>query len=63
MLVTIRGFDRIAHVEWALHCIPDAEHCDLHAGGHLIWVGKDAERMRGERTAFLRRHFDSATIQ
>jgi pimeloyl-ACP methyl ester carboxylesterase len=49
-----------AHVEWALHCIPHAEHLDLHAGGHLIWVGKDAERMSKERTAFLRRHFKSA---
>lgn len=46
-----------AHVEWALRCIPHAEHCDLHAGGHLIWVGKDAERMCKQRTAFLRRHF------
>ena len=48
------------HVEWALHCISDAEHCDLHAGGHLIWVGNDRGRMHTERTAFLRRHFNSA---
>ena len=48
------------HVEWALHCIPHAEHCDLHAGGHLLCVGKDGGRMREQRAAFLRRHFDSA---
>jgi hypothetical protein len=28
----------------------------LHAGGHLIWLGKDADRMRRERVAFLREH-------
>ncbi len=47
-----------AHVEWAMHCIPGAEFCDLHAGGHLIWVGKDGGRMRKERAAFVRRHFE-----
>ena len=47
-----------AHVEWAMHCIPRAEFCDLHAGGHLIWVGKDGGRMRKERAAFVRRHFN-----
>lgn len=48
-----------ANAEWAVRCIPQAELCDLHAGGHLIWVGADAARMRERRTAFLRRHFDS----
>lgn len=47
-----------AHVEWALHCIPGAEFCDLHAGGHLIWVGRDAGRMHEERVAFIRRHLE-----
>lgn len=46
-----------AHAEWALHCIPHAELRELHAGGHLIWVGKDGERMGEERTTFLWRHF------
>ena len=46
----------IAHAQWARHCIPDAELCELHVGGHLIWIGRDAERMRRERSAFLRRH-------
>jgi pimeloyl-ACP methyl ester carboxylesterase len=49
-----------AHVKWALRCIPHAKHCDLCAGGHLIWVGKDAERMRMERSDFLLRHFNLA---
>jgi pimeloyl-ACP methyl ester carboxylesterase len=46
----------IAHAEWAMHCIPSAQFCELHAGGHLIWVGTDRETMRRERTAFIRRH-------
>jgi len=47
-----------AHVQWAMHCIPGAELCELQAGGHLIWVGKDSGRMRQVRADFLRRHFD-----
>ena len=47
------------HVEWALHCIPGAEHCDLHSGGHLLCVGKEGERMRVRRAGFLRQHFNS----
>jgi pimeloyl-ACP methyl ester carboxylesterase len=46
----------IAHAEWALHCIPSAQFCELHAGGHLIWVGRDHDKMRSERAAFIRRH-------
>jgi pimeloyl-ACP methyl ester carboxylesterase len=48
----------IAHAHWARHCIPCAQFCELHVGGHLIWVGRDAEKMRHERTAFIRRHAD-----
>ncbi len=50
----------IAHAEWAQHCIPNAEFRELHAGGHLIWIGRDQEKMRSERTAFIRRQFDRA---
>lgn len=46
------------HLDWARDCIPDAEICDLHAGGHLIWVGSDGQRMRSVRAAFIRRHFE-----
>ena len=46
----------IAHAEWALHCIPSAQFCELHAGGHLIWVGRDHDKLRSERAAFIRRH-------
>jgi pimeloyl-ACP methyl ester carboxylesterase len=52
----------IAHVEWAMHCIPGAQFCELHAGGHLIWVGRDAEKMRQERAAFIRRHWDQRDV-
>ena len=51
----------IAHAEWAMHCIPSAQFCELHVGGHLIWVGRDHEKMRSERAAFIRRHFDKST--
>jgi pimeloyl-ACP methyl ester carboxylesterase len=44
------------HPHWALSAIPGARECKLHAGGHLIWLGKDADRMRSERLAFLREH-------
>ncbi len=42
--------------DWALSAIPGARARELHAGGHLIWMGKDAERMQRERLAFLREH-------
>jgi pimeloyl-ACP methyl ester carboxylesterase len=45
-----------AHAEWARQCIAGAQLCELLVGGHLIWLGRDAEKMRRERAAFLRRH-------
>jgi len=48
----------IAHAEWAKQCIPNSELCELHVGGHMIWVGKDQNKMRSERAAFIRRYFD-----
>jgi pimeloyl-ACP methyl ester carboxylesterase len=48
----------IAHAEWAMQCIPGAQFCELHTGGHLIWVGRDHDKMRSQRAAFIRRHFD-----
>jgi pimeloyl-ACP methyl ester carboxylesterase len=45
-----------AHVDWAMECIPHATHCDLEAGGHLIWTGRDATKMRSVRAGFLHRH-------
>ncbi len=50
-----------AHVEWAMNCIPSAEHCDLHAGGHLIWLGKDGPKMREVRGNFLHSHLAGGT--
>jgi pimeloyl-ACP methyl ester carboxylesterase len=44
------------HAKWALSAIPGARACELHAGGHLIWLGKEAGRMNQERIAFLREH-------
>jgi pimeloyl-ACP methyl ester carboxylesterase len=47
-----------AHAEWAKRCVPLAQLCELQLGGHLIWVGRDREKMCGERAAFIRRHAD-----
>ena len=35
----------VAHADWAVHCIPHAQVCELTGCGHLIWVGRDAQRM------------------
>lgn len=48
------------HAEYAAQKIPNAKLLDLHAGGHLIWFGRDADRMQHERTAFLREHLSAA---
>jgi hypothetical protein len=47
------------HAKWALTSIPGAKACKLHAGGHLIWLGKDAGRMKQERIAVLRQHLSA----
>ena len=33
----------IAHAEWARQCIPHAEFRELHAGGHMLWIGPDRD--------------------
>jgi pimeloyl-ACP methyl ester carboxylesterase len=47
-----------AHAEWAVQTIGTAQLCDLHVGGHLIWLGREAQQMRTQRAAFLHRHLD-----
>jgi len=42
------------HAEYAASKIPNAELMGLDAGGHLIWFGRDSERMARRRTEFLR---------
>jgi pimeloyl-ACP methyl ester carboxylesterase len=37
------------HAEWSHACIPHAELLDVHAGGHLIWFGKDFPSMHQRR--------------
>jgi pimeloyl-ACP methyl ester carboxylesterase len=46
-----------AHAEWFRQCIGTAELYDLRLGGHMVWLGTDASRMRDLRTAFLRKHW------
>jgi pimeloyl-ACP methyl ester carboxylesterase len=52
-----------AHAEWARDAIPTAELCDLRLGGHMIWLGADAPRLREHRAAFLRKHSDYPLAQ
>ena len=42
------------HAEWSHKCIPQSHLLDIHAGGHLIWFGKDALHMHNERVAFIK---------
>jgi pimeloyl-ACP methyl ester carboxylesterase len=53
----------VAHRDWSIACIPHAERCDVHALGHLIWIGADAEAMHRERVEFMRRHVGSDTTR
>ena len=43
------------HAEWSRSCIPESRLLEVHAGGHLIWFGKDFELMHAERVAFIRK--------
>jgi len=49
----------VAHADWAAECIPDAQRCEPSGGGHLIWIGPDADRTHHTRVEFLRRAFGS----
>jgi pimeloyl-ACP methyl ester carboxylesterase len=58
-LVIHDPFDPMAPVEhrdWTMACIPYAERCDMHAVGHLFWIGPGAEAMGQQRAEFLRRY-------
>lgn len=44
------------HAQWAASQIPDAQICEVHCGGHLVWVGRDAAMMLHQRCAFLRQY-------
>lgn len=47
---------QFAHAEWVASRIANASICEVHAGGHLIWVGRDAARMLQRRREFLQQH-------
>lgn len=42
-----------AHAQWSQSCIPHSRLLDIHAGGHLIWFGKDSTFMHDQRIAFI----------
>jgi hypothetical protein len=41
------------HAQWSASCIKHARLLDIHAGGHLIWFGKDFEFMHNQRVSFI----------
>jgi pimeloyl-ACP methyl ester carboxylesterase len=41
------------HAEWSQSCIANSTLLTVHGGGHLIWFGKDADRMHDERMATI----------
>lgn len=49
---------RFRHAEWSQACIPGSRLLEIHAGGHLIWFGRDAALMHAERAAFMRECFE-----
>lgn len=44
------------HVDWFVSRFPRCERVSIHAGGHLIWIGPEADLMHQTRVQFLRRH-------
>ncbi|MCA9032749.1 MAG: alpha/beta hydrolase [Planctomycetaceae bacterium] len=42
------------HAEWSKQLIPHAEVLGLQLGGHLIWIGNEADAMYIARDAFIR---------
>jgi pimeloyl-ACP methyl ester carboxylesterase len=45
------------HAEWSHECIAGSQLLDIHAGGHLIWYGKEAGAMHKARIAFIEESF------
>jgi pimeloyl-ACP methyl ester carboxylesterase len=46
----------VDHVDWFVSCFPECERVSVHAAGHLLWAGPDAEIMHRTRVRFLREH-------
>ena len=46
----------INHVDWFIAGCPSCERVSVHAAGHLIWVGPEAEIMHRTRLQFLEEH-------
>jgi pimeloyl-ACP methyl ester carboxylesterase len=46
----------VGHVEWFVSQCRNCERVSVHAAGHLIWVGPDADVMHQTRVRFLKEH-------
>jgi pimeloyl-ACP methyl ester carboxylesterase len=46
----------VDHVDWFVSKFPKCEKFSVHAAGHLIWVGPDADVMHKARVLFINEH-------
>jgi pimeloyl-ACP methyl ester carboxylesterase len=46
----------VDHVDWFVSRFPKCERIAVHAGGHLVWVGADADVVHASCVRFLREH-------
>ena len=44
------------HVDWFASKVPHCQRVAVHAAGHLVWVGRDADLMHQTRVRFLKQH-------
>ena len=44
-----------AHAEWSQRSIANSYLLDIHAGGHLIWFGRDYPLLHDARVTFIHR--------
>ena len=49
-------FAPVDHVQWFMSKVPHCKQVSVHAAGHLIWIGRDADLMHATRVQFLREH-------
>lgn len=49
----------VNHVDWFASVVPTCERVSVHAGGHLVWVGREANIMHESRLRFLKQHTGS----
>lgn len=46
----------VAQIEWFCSLVPSCQRVTVEAAGHLVWAGRDFERVHESRVQFLREH-------